>query len=127
MTIDELLNKIKEMASNVYLELGGGYIESAYENAMAVEFRHGNLIYDVQKTTEIFYKGEKVGEHQLDFIVSSELVVELKAVTSISKSHIAQLKSYLRTLKLSQGVVINFPYPDKDCPEFEIVNLDVSK
>lgn len=124
MNTDELIEKVKSIARDVYGVLGAGYSESVYEEAMAVEFRQNEIAYDVQKTTEVFYKGHKVGTHQLDFIVESVSVVELKAGTSISKSHIAQLQSYLKTLGLSRGVVVNFPYPDKDCPDFEIVTVE---
>ena len=88
---------------------------------MAVEFRERSLPYDVEKNTEVFYKGAKVGTHRLDFILDGVLVVELKAVGSISKSHVSQTRSYLRTLGLTHGVVVNFAYPEQPEPSFEEV------
>lgn len=122
--MEEILNQVIDAAGEVYRILGAGYQESIYEEAMAVEFRKRKLKYEVERTTEVFYKGEKVGEHRLDFIVEGKLVVELKAATSISKSHIAQMNSYLKTLKKEKGLLINFPYPEKEEPETRIVAIE---
>jgi GxxExxY protein len=124
MEMEEILNQVIDAAGEVYRILGAGYQESIYEEAMAVEFRKRKLKYEVERTTEVFYKGEKVGEHRLDFIVEGKLVVELKAATSISKSHIAQMNSYLKTLKKEKGLLINFPYPEKEEPETRIVAIE---
>jgi len=121
--IEQLTNIIRESACRVYKELGAGYNESIYEEALGVELREKGIKYDVEKNTEIFYKGFKVGVHRLDFIVEKKLVVELKAATSISASHEGQTRSYLKTLKLSNGIIVNFPYPDKEEPDFKEVHV----
>jgi GxxExxY protein len=121
--ISNLINEVKQAAIIIYKELGAGYDESIYEEAMSVEFREKNISYEVEKNTEIFYKGIKVGVHRLDFIVDTSLVVELKAQGSITKSHIGQTRAYLKTIGLNTGLVVNFPYPDKDEPDFEYVEL----
>lgn len=59
----------------------------------------------------------------LDVNFKSVLIVELKSATRISQSHIAQIASYLKTLNLSKGLLINFPYPQASKPEFEIVEI----
>jgi len=69
----------------------------------------------------IFYKGEKVGIHRLDFILEEKFVVELKAQSGITQSHIGQTKAYLKTLDLKNGIVVNFPYPDKRKPQFKLI------
>ena len=122
-TIEELIEQVKTSAVEIYKELGAGYDESIYEEAMAIEFRNRNIKYDVEKNTEIFYKGVKVGIHRLDFIVEEKLVVELKAQSTITKSHIGQTISYLKTLKLNKGLLVNFPYPDKEEPDFQIIEV----
>jgi GxxExxY protein len=94
-----------------------------YEEAMAIEFRARKIPYEVERNTEVFYKGIKVGIHRLDFIVDGNLVVELKAQTSITKSHEGQTRSYLKTLGLKDGLIINFPYPDKNEPDFMEISL----
>jgi len=123
MGIQELKNHIKESAIQIYKELGAGYDESIYEESMAIELRERNVPYEVERNTEIFYKGIKVGVHRLDFILDGKLVVELKAQTSITKSHEGQTRAYLKTLHLNEGIIVNFPYPDKEEPDFKEITL----
>jgi len=119
MDIVELKKQVKEASKQVYRELGAGYNEVVYEEALAVEFRERKIPYEIQRNTEIFYKGVKVGLHRLDFILDGKLVVELKAWSTITQSHIGQTSAYLKTLKLQHGLLVNFPYPDKDYPDFK--------
>jgi len=115
----ELKNQVKDASNLVYKELGAGYNEAVYEEALAIEFRERKIPYEVQRNTEIFYKGVKVGLHRLDFILDRQLVVELKAWASITSSHVGQTTAYLKTLKLHDALLINFPYPDKESPDFK--------
>jgi len=121
--ISQLINVVKESACDIYKELGAGYNETIYEEALAVEFRARKIKYNVEANAEIFYKGVKVGIHRLDFIVENKLVVELKAQNTIYPSHVGQTRSYLKTLKLNNGILINFPYPDKAKPDFKTIHL----
>jgi len=122
MKEEEMIEKIKKFAIEVYKTLGAGYNESVYEEALSVEMRKAKMEYDIEHNIEIMYKGEKIGVHRLDFVIERKLVVELKAGTAITKSHKSQLIAYLRTLGLKEGVLINFPYPDTEEPEVEIVS-----
>jgi len=121
--IQQLLNIVKEASCAIYKDLGAGYNETVYEEALAVEFRERKIKYDVEKNTEIFYKGIKVGIHRLDFIVEKKLVVELKAQSHLMPSHVGQTRSYLKTLNLTNGILVNFPYPDKAKPVFRQVTI----
>jgi len=121
--IIQLINIIKDASCAIYKELGAGYNETVYEEALAVEFRARKIKYDVEKNTEIFYKGIKVGIHRLDFIVEKKLVVELKAQPNLTLSHVGQTRSYLKTLNLTNGILVNFPYPDKAKPVFKQVTI----
>ncbi len=89
-SIHDIIDQVKNCARTVYKELGGGYLEEVYGEAMAIELRERKIPYEIERNREIFYKGFKVGTHRLDFIVKGTLVVELKATTSITKSHIGQ-------------------------------------
>ncbi len=120
----DLISEIINSAKKVYRVLGAGYEETVYEEAMAVEFRSRNILYDVERSAEIFYKGKKVGLHRLDFVVNSQIVVELKDLSKISSSSRSQIQAYLKTLGLKVAILINFPYPDAPEPEIEIINLD---
>ena len=119
----QLINIVKEASCAIYKELGAGYNETVYEEALAVEFRARKIKYDVEKNTEIFYKGIKVGIHRLDFIVEKKLVVELKAQSNLTLSNVGQTRSYLKTLNLTNGILVNFPYPDKVKPAFKQVTI----
>ena len=119
MDVDDLKNLVKDASNQIYKELGAGYNETVYEEALAVEFRLRKIPYEVERNTEIFYKGAKVGIHRLDFILDGQLVVELKAWASITSSHVGQTTAYLKTLKLHHALLINFPYPDKEAPDFK--------
>lgn len=124
--IDKIIGIVKDCGVEVYKTLGAGYEEKIYEEAMAVEFRKRGIPYEVERDAEIFYKGDKVGVHRLDFIVmdaeyKAVLIVELKSATKLHKSHIAQTASYLKTLKIPKGLLINFPYPQTEKPQFEEV------
>jgi len=121
--ISQLIKFVKLAASEIYKALGAGYNEAIYEEAMAIEFRKHRIEYDVEKNTEIFYKGIKVGIHRLDFILEEKLVVELKAQASIMPSHVGQTRSYLKTLKLKNGIIVNFSYPDKPKPDFKEIKI----
>ena len=119
----QLINIVKDASCAIYKELGAGYNETVYEEALAVEFRARKIKYDVEKNTEIFYKGIKVGIHRLDFIVEKKLVVELKAQQNLTLSHVGQARSYLKTLNMTNGILVNFPYPDKPKPVFKQVTI----
>ena len=123
MDVKPLIQEVKSAAKEVYKELSAGYEESVYEEAMSVEFRQRKIPYEVERNTEIFYKGTKVGLHRLDFILDEKLVVELKAQMTITKSHVGQTRAYLKTLKLKDGIVVNFAYPDKAEPDFQEISV----
>ena len=121
MEINELKKQVKDASKQVYKALGAGYDESIYEEAVAIELRERNITYEVERNTEIFYKGEKVGIHRLDFILEGKLVVELKAQAGITKSHVGQTLAYLNTLKLNHGMIVNFGYPEQEKPDFMMI------
>lgn len=120
MDIEPLIEQVKIASQEVYKALKAGYNESIYEEALAIELRERKISYEVERNTEIFYKGEKVGIHRLDFILDGKLVLELKAQAGITVSHIGQTRAYMKTLGLSNGMVVNFPYPDQEKPQFEL-------
>ena len=121
--MSKLVHEVKDVIKEVYEFLGGGYNETVYEEAMSVEFRRRGIDFNIQKNIEIIYKGEKVGLHRIDFVVENVLVVELKAATAITKAATAQIKAYLKTLGMKEGILVNFPYPEKPAPEIVEVKV----
>ena len=98
-------------AIRVHRELGPGFLESIYEEAMAVELRHVGLAFERQKPVPIFYRGHPVGEHRVDLLVENCVVAELKAIVSVENIHVAVLRSYLKAHGLADALLINFAEP----------------
>ena len=98
-------------AYKVANELGVGFLEKVYENALAIELRRGSHLVEQQKAVEVWYKGETVGLYQADLVVDGAVVVELKAVPALDRMHRAQCLNYLRATHVDTGIVINFGRP----------------
>lgn len=92
----------------VHRELGPGYFERVYEQAMSFELKHRGLDYATQVPISVYYKGEKIHGQVLDMIVEGKVILELKSVEMLSPIHEAQILSYLKSTGLSAGLLINF-------------------
>jgi GxxExxY protein len=108
VTGDELIERIIGAAIRVHTELGPGFLESIYEEALSVELRLSGLEFERQKPVPIFYRAQPVGEHRVDLFVENSIVVELKATTTFEKIHFAVLRSYLKALGVAHGLLLNF-------------------
>ena len=91
--------------------LGAGFLESVYENALAVEMRDQRLEFEQQKPLKVFYKETPVGRYIADFVIDGRLVIEIKALSQMNSKHHAQLMNYLRATGLSVGLLLNFGTP----------------
>ena len=103
-----ITEQIIAAAIEVHRELGPGFLESVYEEALCIELRHRGIAFERQKTLDIPFRGEKAGEHRVDLLVESKVIVELKAVKDIEPIFYAILRSYLNAAKLQTGLLINF-------------------
>lgn len=109
---EPLSGQIIEAAIDVHKQLGPGFLESIYENAMKVALRRRNhLEFQFQSDVQILYEGEEVSLHRLDLIVQREIVVELKAIKALEDIHFAQVRSYLKATGLHVGLLFNFNSP----------------
>lgn len=98
----------------VYNELGHGFLEKVYENAMAIELRGMELRTVQQAPIVVRYAGQVVGEYSADLLVEDKVIVELKADRAIADAHEAQLLNYLKATEYEVGLLLNFgPTPDK--------------
>ena len=104
----DLTRKIIGCAISVHRELGPGYLESVYENALAYELRKQGVCFDRQKPVKVLYDGHPVGEHRADLVVENKVVVELKHVDTVVPKHVAQVISTLKAFRLKVGLLINF-------------------
>ena len=109
--LDRLARAVVGAALEVHRHLGAGYLESVYEEALAVELGLRNIPYVRQKVFGVSYKEHEIGEGRLDLLVGDELLVELKAVEALAPIHKAQVISYLKATGLHLGLLINFNVP----------------
>ena len=92
----------------VYEQLGYGFLEKVYENALALELRGIGLDVKQQAKIAVYYNGEVVGEYIADLLVENAVIVELKAVRQLVDEHEAQLLNYLRATPYEVGLLLNF-------------------
>ena len=92
----------------VHRTLGPGFLESIYEEALAVEFALNGIAFVRQRPITLFYKDHHIGEHRLDFVVEDLIVVELKAIRALEDIHFAIGRSYLKATRLKDGLLLNF-------------------
>lgn len=106
----EMINKCQEIAKNIFNELGSDFDECIYQKAFEIELRLCNMRYENARVVPIFYKGFNVGEAKTDLLVNDNLVIELKAIASaLSPKEETQLKTYMKSLNINSGLLINFP------------------
>jgi GxxExxY protein len=97
----------------VYADLGYGFLEKVYENAMMIALRSMGLNVNNQERITVYFQGQVVGEYFADLIVEDKVIVELKAASRLLVDHEAQLLNYLRATPYEVGLVLNFgPKPD---------------
>jgi GxxExxY protein len=106
--LDELARVVVDAALEVHRELGPGFIESVYEEALTVELRMRDVPVERQHPVSVSYKGRAVGEGRVDLLVAGALIVELKAVDRLLPVHKAQVISYLQARGSTLALLINF-------------------
>src|SRR5438034_6225057 len=104
----KVTEEIIACAIRVHRALGPGFLESVYEEALAVEFALSGIQFIRQHPVPLFYRDHQVGEHRLDFLVEGKIVVELKAVSELEDIHFAIGRSYLKAMNLQDGLLFNF-------------------
>jgi GxxExxY protein len=92
----------------VHCELGAGFLEAVYANALTVLLHHGGLKVERQVPFEIVFHGQRIGRYRADLVVESIIVVEIKAFHSIVSQHSIQLLNYLKASGLQVGLLLNF-------------------
>jgi GxxExxY protein len=103
-----ITNEIIGAAIEVHRHLGPGHLEAHYENALAIEFTRRGTPFRRQHPIQLLYKGEVIGEGRLDFLIREKVILDLKAIESIPRVHVATMISYLRMTHLRLGIIINF-------------------
>ena len=93
----------------VHRELGVGFLERVYQDALEYEFRERGIPYEREKLIQVMYKGKPLGEHyRADFMCYDKIIVELKALSELDGAHRAQVINYLKATKMKLGLLVNF-------------------
>lgn len=99
----ELTDKIIGVFYDVYNELGHGFLESTYAEAMVVALESSSLRVSREVPIPVWFRGKKIGQYFADVIVQETILLELKAAQSLDKAHEAQLLHYLRATDIESG------------------------
>jgi len=105
---EDLTDKIINACINVHKELGPGFLESIYHNALKIELERQKLAFESEKEVTVKYCDVDIGIHKIDLFVESEIIVELKTVEDLNKKYYAQVRSYIKALKKEVGLLANF-------------------
>lgn len=92
----------------VHKALGPGFLESFYEEALCIELASRQIPFERQKPIRLLYQGKPIGEHRLDLLVASRVVIELKAIRELEPVHFSIVRSYMKATETSSGLLFNF-------------------
>ena len=104
----DLTEKIIGIYYDVYNELGHGFLESVYRNCMQIALSQAGLSVQREFPVPVWFRNQEVGQFRADLLVENLVLLELKAVQSLDRSHEAQLLNYLRATQLEVGLLLNF-------------------
>ena len=104
----ELTDVILKVFYEIYNELGYGFLEKVYQNAVYIELKNRGYFVETQKKIKVFYKGNVVGEYYADLVVNNLVILELKAADYLVEAFEWQLINYLRGTDCEVGLLLNF-------------------
>ena len=104
----DLTEKVLEAFFEVYGELGYGFTEKVYRNALAIVLRDKGLKTETEKEIQVLFRGAVIGEYRVDLLVEDKIIIELKAAAALAVEHEAQLLNYLKATPIEVGLLLNF-------------------
>ena len=104
----DITEKIISAAYNVHKQLGFGFLEKVYKNALMIELENLPFKCRAEAPMQVFYRNRLVGEFFADIVVEDKVVIETKAVSKIDPAHEVQLVNYLKASGICVGLLINF-------------------
>jgi GxxExxY protein len=104
----ELTDKIIGAFYEVYNELGYGFLESTYSEAMVIALEQLGYRAVREVPVPVWFRGRKVGQYFADMVVDDRILLELKAARTLERAHEAQLLHYLRATEIEVGLLLNF-------------------
>ena len=100
--------KILGVYYDVYNEVGHGFLESVYANCMYLALIAAGVSVRREVPVPVYFRGQDVGQFKADLVVNGCVLIELKAVQNLDRSHEAQVMNYLRATELEVGLLLNF-------------------
>ena len=104
----ELTGAILGCCFEVMKELGPGFLEKVYKNALLVAMKQKGLQIEIEKPYEVIFRGKVVGRYQADLVVNQTVIVELKCCEKLVSEHQSQTFNYLKVSGLPIGLLVNF-------------------
>lgn len=104
----DLSYKIVGLAMEVHNDLGPGFLEKVYENALLIMFEEHGIAARSQMPIQVYFHGKVVGDYFADIVVDDSIIIELKAQDRIAEIHKAQTLNYLRATQFKLALLINF-------------------
>ena len=99
-------------AMEVHQELGHGFLEAVYQEALQLELQNRKIPFVPQKQLAIYYKGQRLTkEYYADIVCYEKIIIELKAIDQLTSKVAAQILNYLKASRLKVGILINFGAP----------------
>ena len=109
--LNTVTERIIGCAYDVHNELGCGFLEKVYENALVLELQQRRIGAEQQKDLSVHYRGHLVGKYCADLLVEGAVLVEIKAISAIDDVHMAQCLNYLKAAGLPLCLLLNFGTP----------------
>ena len=107
----DLSYKIVELALEVHNELGCGFLEKVYENALMILLDREGIPAKQQAPADVYFQNKVIGQYFADILVNNKIILELKTVDTIANVHKAQVLNYLRATGIKLGLILNFAKP----------------
>jgi GxxExxY protein len=108
----DLCDVVRETSYDIHCYLRSGHLEKVYENCLAHRLRKKSIRLKQQNSVDVYDEdGTELGHFVVDLLIEEQLVVELKACSTLVPEHTAQMLGYLRASRLRHGMLINFGAP----------------
>jgi len=104
----ELTSLILKCCFEVVNELGAGFLESVYKNALFLALQQKEILIEVEKPFEVYFRGQKIGFYKADLIAQGTVIIELKCCKCLLPEHQAQVINYLKAANVPVGLLVNF-------------------
>lgn len=104
----ELTSLVLKCCFEVINELGTGFLESIYKNALSLSLKQKEISIESEKSFDVYFREQKIGHYKADLIVQGMIIIELKCCKCLLPEHQAQLINYLKASNLPVGLLVNF-------------------